>query len=135
VVVKIPAAGTIEVTRRAQPLDRDRAMRRVRLGTGGAVGAALGLTSLFSATAAITFPGKHAAAAATKVPAVPTEAAPVQTAPPAPPVIVRVVHHAYDGPPVAAAPQAPGQAPAPVRAYFAPPPPRPLCHSTPSHSC
>lgn len=125
--------------RRSDPGHRDRAMGRVRRGTVGAVGTALGLSGVFSAAAAVSFAGNQTSAPPVSPPFVPVEAAPAQAPPPTPPVVIRIVHHPATLAGGGAAPRPPAQAPAPAgRAPSVappPPPPPPLCHSTPSHPC
>jgi hypothetical protein len=107
---------------------RDRAIIGVRLGTAGALVAALGLTWLFGTLAEAFFSGKPPAAP--PVPSVPRLAAPVQSAPK---TIVQVIHHQGTAPTGGTNPRPPSS---PPKAGQPPaPPPPPACHSTPSKPC
>jgi hypothetical protein len=126
--------------RRIDPVTRDRALQLVRRATLGGVATALGLSGIFTAVAAHTFPGQPVAKPLPRVvPSVPVAAVPVQGAPTTPVVIDDVRHHpaqGYSGAPVVSSgtvPRGPGQAPVAAPAF--PPAPAPVCHSTPSHPC
>ncbi len=122
------------MVRRHRPGDRDRGLRQVRLWTGATALGAAGLTGAVAGIAATSFrtPVQDASSPARVVP---RESPPVQSAPPTPLVITRIVHTAEGASgslrPPAAAPAAPGASPG----RAAPPPPPPACHSTPSRPC
>src|ERR1035437_6003713 len=126
--------------RRIDPVTRDRALQLVRRATLGGVATALGLSGIFTAVAAHTFPGQPVAKPLPRVgPAVPVAAGAAQGAPTNPVVIADVRHlpgQGSGGPPVVSSgtlPRGPGQAPVAAPAF--PPAPAPVCHSTPSHPC
>lgn len=128
------------MVRRYRPRDRDRALRKVSLWTAAGIAGAAGLTGAVAALTATSFAAASPKLTPSAAHPVPVEAAPVQSAPPTPLVIVRITHApaaAGSGslrPPLSA----PTAAPAPAgggASSAPPPPPPPACHSTPSHPC
>jgi len=114
--------------RSSEQATRDRALLIVRFATFGGVAGALGFSWLFSNLAYAYFSGKPPAAPGVAPPPE-VAAAPVQK----PPTVIRKVIHHSGWPPGTAgsAPRPPYQGPglAPL------PPPKPVCHSTPSLPC
>ncbi|MGA7987237.1 MAG: hypothetical protein WCB51_02435, partial [Candidatus Dormiibacterota bacterium] len=75
-----------------RPTDRDRAMRRVASWTSGGVAGGVVLTGALTAVSAAAFAAATPPRTAGSVPSIPLESAPVQSARPAPVVIIQVVH-------------------------------------------
>ena len=135
----VGVAATAEIAE-YRPSDRDHALRRVASWTTGGISGAVVLTGALSVVSAASFAvATSSSSAPSHVPGIPPEAAPVQSAPPSPLVIVRVVHvpaspgNSYARSsriaPPRKAPSAGSPPPPPA------PPPPPVCHSTPSHPC
>lgn len=118
------------------PAARDRALRQIRLWSGAAAVGAAGLTGAVAAVTAGSFSTAVPDVSA-RPPRVPQESRPVQSAPPTPVVIIKVVHSALSSGGSLRPPASGPAAAAPARGQAAPPPPppAPACHSTPSRPC
>lgn len=116
--------------RSSEQATRDRAMLIVRVATFGGMAGALGFSWLFSNLAYAYFSGKTPAVPiAAPPPEVAVAAVPIQK----PPTVIRKVVHHVGWPPgaVSSGPRPPYQGPG----WGPLPPPKPVCHSTPSLPC